>query len=131
MNNLFLISLIAIMLTGCDTTSTWATPPTEMRQQASPAALNLYATADTAAMQETAVSQQQETANRHDLEKLQIRLAHKAELARIQRSASIVPAQSQHSANGASYPCPHCARSFASVQAVNAHQRFCAGKEAA
>jgi hypothetical protein len=34
--------------------------------------------------------------------------------------ASIEPAESE-------YECPHCPRTFSTVQALNAHQRFCAG----
>ncbi|MCA9935976.1 MAG: hypothetical protein H6662_15700 [Ardenticatenaceae bacterium] len=79
---------------------------------------------------DTAVQERHE-ASQHDLEKLKLRLAHKEELARIQAEASTEPAQSQHKAAPASYTCPQCQRPFGSMQAVNAHQRFCPGKEAA
>lgn len=40
--------------------------------------------------------------------------------------ASTVPASSQHDASTQPHVCERCERQFASVQALNAHKRFCA-----
>lgn len=69
------------------------------------------------------------------LEELRIRLGHDEKLARIQANADVrkvrastMPALASTSRLDAGYECPHCQREFATIQALNAHKRFCAGK---
>ncbi|MCB8991832.1 MAG: hypothetical protein H6665_14525 [Ardenticatenaceae bacterium] len=70
-----------------------------------------------------------------ELERL--RSNERVKLARIEAKSQHMPAQSQHEpARGNGVPalsqhvCPHCERPFGSVQALNAHKRFCSPETA-
>lgn len=59
------------------------------------------------------------------------KLRHEERLAKIEAKATIVPAQSQHQISTEpaqeQFECEDCNRSFGTVQALNAHGRFCKG----
>jgi hypothetical protein len=72
--------------------------------------------------------QRAEDDHRRRMQAAELRLKHEAKLARIQARASTQPAQSKSKPAPASYECEDCNRSFASVQALNAHGRFCSAR---
>lgn len=53
--------------------------------------------------------------------------ATRIKLAKLTAHASIVPAQSEPVPASSQHECERCARQFATVQALNAHKRFCYG----
>lgn len=79
--------------------------------------------------------QRAEDQHRRKMEAAQLRLKHEAKLARMQTrpaKASTEPAQSQPEpapSQQEQHACPQCGEFFGSVQAVNAHQRWCVGKQ--
>ncbi|NJN53573.1 MAG: hypothetical protein HC804_01755 [Anaerolineae bacterium] len=111
-------------------------------------AMVVYLVAALADGLQTAVSQQEESTavqsaydlerqraddeHQRKLEAAKLKLAHEEKLARLQmraaHRASTVPAQSQPEPAQAGYECEDCNRPFASVQALNAHGRFCTAK---
>lgn len=76
--------------------------------------------------------------HRRRMEAAELRLKHDERLARIKARANTVPAQPAQPAQRANgtavvqlhseHECQDCTRSFATVQALNAHGRFCAAR---
>lgn len=95
-------------------------------------ALRHTLTNETAAERDQTQAQRQQTAadrqHQRQLEITQLQLKHQEKLARIQYQASTPPTKSQQEpapSQQAQHDCQQCGRTFGTVQAVNAHQRFC------
>lgn len=71
----------------------------------------------------------EETEFKRKVQLAQMRLKHEERLARIQARASTMPAQSKLEPAEASYECEDCGQPFSTVQALNAHSRWCKARK--